>query len=386
MNMSDFLNWVEHYSLELHQHYIHPIFIIESGEIIETNLLEFKIDYMACWYGHLFFSEVFKKRVYMNTIIAHPNSNIVLSSDHYLYSIYLDHSKETHLFYILTYDSTGIVLHSYGGINKFILNQCLINDINLFLIQIINHSSMIALNNLYGINVPYQAYQFNLISIEQFVDWCPSLIELYDIYDRVQSSLLNINNVVKVKSLKLKYQHLIDQKLKTEKDSCGYSYKRSKIAMGDQDELFPFNHTLSKSITDLNKNAVIARSSNIASRSFVAFFRGGEVIYGYFYANGSNSRVITLTRDNRITQTTPKNGQLMIHFRDQNTLLPLSLMTPNEFQLGLEWLNDTSREIIQFELRALMDLSEEIDNVIMELQSLSLDELRRVREYMLRLH
>jgi hypothetical protein len=198
--------------------------------------------------------------------------------------------------------------------------------------------------------------------------------------------LLNINNVVKVKSLKLKYQHLIDQKLKTEKDSCGYSYKRSKIAMGDQDELFPFNHTLSKSITDLNKNAVITRSSNIASRSFVAFFRGGEVIYGYFYANGSNSRVITLTRDNRITQTTPKNGQLMIHFRDQNTLLPLSLMTPNEFQLGLEWLNDTSREIIQIELRALMDLSEEIDNVIMELQSLSLDELRRVREYMLRLH
>ncbi len=110
------------------------------------------------------------------------------------------------------------------------------------------------------------------------------------------------------------------------------------------------------------------------------------MIYGYFYANGSNSRVITLTRVNRITQTTPKNGQLMIHFRDQNTLLPLSLMTPNEFQLGLEWLNGISREIIQIEFRALMDLSEEIDNVIMELQSLSLDELRRVREYMLQLH
>ena len=38
----------------------------------------------------------------------------------------------------------------------------------------------------------------NLISIEQFVDWCSSLIELYDIYDRVQSGLLNMNNKIKI--------------------------------------------------------------------------------------------------------------------------------------------------------------------------------------------
>lgn len=143
---------------------------------------------------------------------------------------------------------------------------------------------------------------------------------------------------------------------------------------------FPFNHILADGIADLQVGATLRTVEDLQSKSFVCFLRDDDIVLGYFYRNGSNGRVKTV-RGGVVTNTTLKSGGFVINcanivtdktFKDNWTVADLQPVQ----------IDRNATALLLQELRAIHELRNTVEDIVIGLEQLSVNELRQVRDLM----
>lgn len=141
-------------------------------------------------------------------------------------------------------------------------------------------------------------------------------------------------------------------------------------------------HVLQDNLKNVGRGVEIARADNIDSGTFVCHLTvNGQLRSGFFYENGSNSRIAYTNEYNRVLLGTVHKGVFLICFRE---IVTDRKIRNNQFSgevqhIQQEWFDDEVQRLVLQELNFMAHEQQEIHDLIALLQSMDINDIRKVK-------